>query len=207
MRRQEKACTDPEAIAQVLAGAEWGVLGLVAATGTPLLVPMNFVHRNGVVYFHSAPTGEKMDTLKAHGEATFLVVDALAQIPSHAFGPERACGATQYYKSVLLYGPVAQVTDPDRKAEALQAIMEKLQPEGGFRPITASDPMYQASVQGVTILAMTVARVSAKFETGKRLTEDKRTVVMDLLSKRGTEVALRTLEAMQDSRGSGPENP
>jgi hypothetical protein len=196
MRRHDKACTDPDAIAQVLDTVEWGVLGLATAGGTPLLVPMNFVPVDGRLYFHSAPAGEKIDTIQNGTEATFLVVNALAPIPSTAFGPDRACTATQYYQSVILYGQVAPVTDPDRKAAALDALMRKLQPEGGYRPITASDPMYQASVQGVTILEMTVDRVSAQFETGKRLTPEDREGVVKLLEARGSDVDRRTLRAM-----------
>ena len=196
MRRHDKAGTDPAAIAKTLDTVAWGVLGLVTVAGAPLLVPLNFVRQGDRLYFHSAPAGEKIDTLQTRPDATFLVVDALAQIPSHAFGSERACGATQYYQSVLLYGRVATLTDPDRKAAALDALMRKLQPEGGFRTITAADPMYQASVQGVTILEMTVDRVSAKGETGKRLTEDGRAAVVRLLAQRASDVDKRTLEAM-----------
>lgn len=203
MRRQEKELTDPAAIDEVLDGAEWGVLGLASPEGTPVLVPLNFVHFEGRIYFHGSPSGQKMDLIRANEDtpcqavdATFLVVDAYAQIPSYAFDPARACPATQYFKSVILYGRLGVVEDLDRKAQVLSALMEKLQPEGGYTPITASDPLYQASVKGVAILEMTVTRRSGKFETGQRLTPEKRASVVDLLEKRGCPVDLRTLSAM-----------
>ena len=113
MRRQDKEVTEPEAIAQVLDTAEWGTLGLVAADGHPVLVPLNFLHLDGRIYFHGSPAGEKMDCLAHSGAATFLVVDAYAQVPSYAFDPVRACPATQYFKSVLLYGQIGRVTEGD----------------------------------------------------------------------------------------------
>jgi len=204
MQRSEKEFTDQAAIDQVLDGAEWGVLGLVSPQGSPVLVPLNYVRFQGRVYFHGAPAGEKMETLKANGQATFLVVDAYAQIPSYVFDPQRACPATQYFKSVLLYGRVDILEDLDRKAQVLQALMEKLQPEGGFKPITASDPMYHGSVKGVAILEFTVERTSAKVEVGQRLTAERRASVAAFLEKRGGEVDLRTLKVMGDPGSPEP---
>ncbi len=203
MRRSEKELTDAEAIEQVLDGAEWGVLGLVGPDGGPLLVPINYVRLDGNVYFHGAPAGQKIEALRTHSAATFLVVDAYAQIPSYAFDPERACPATQYFKSVILYGRLGEVKEPVRKAEVLEALMRKLQPEGGYRPITAEDPMYKASVSGVAVLELVVERASAKIEVGQRLNAGKRAAVTDLLTRRGCPADLRTLEAM----GGGPASP
>jgi nitroimidazol reductase NimA-like FMN-containing flavoprotein (pyridoxamine 5'-phosphate oxidase superfamily) len=199
MRRHEREVNDPKAIAQVLDAAEWGTLGLVSKEGRPLLVPLNFLHLEGRIYFHGAPAGEKMALLKTTGDATFLVVDAYSQIPSYAFDPERACPATQFFKSVLLYGRIAEVEDPHRKAEVLDALMRKLQPEGGYQPITAEDPMYRASVSGVAVLELTVDRVSAKYNLGQRLSPEQRSSVTGILEQRGCPVDHRTLGAMGDS--------
>jgi len=202
MRRQDKELTDQAAIARILDEAEWGVLGLVGPAGGPLMVPLNFVRVDDRLYFHSAKSGEKMEALEARGEASFLVVDALAQIPSTVFDPVRACSATQYFRSVLAYGQVAPLADIGRKAEVLQALMEKLQPQGGFTPVTAADPLYKASVAGVAILEFRVARWSAKFEVGQRLTPEKRSLVRSFLERRGGPADRRTLEAMAPDPGS-----
>jgi len=210
VRRQEKELKDPAAAAQVLDAAEWGVLGLAPEAGAPVLVPLNFVHLDGRVYFHGAQGGTKMDALRRCGAATFLVVDAYAQIPSYAFDPERACPATQYFTSVLLEGAVGEVTDLDRKAEVLDALMRKLQPEGGYRPITAGDPMYKASVGAVAILEFVPARCSVKSDVGQRLTPARRDSVRAILARRGDAAALRTLRAMEGgpgAPGSGEASP
>jgi nitroimidazol reductase NimA-like FMN-containing flavoprotein (pyridoxamine 5'-phosphate oxidase superfamily) len=202
LRRHDKELKQEDAIRQVLDAAEWGVLALTAPAGPPVLAPVNFVHLDGRICFHGAQAGEKMEILRANPEATFLVVDALAQIPSYAFDPERACPATQYFKSVLIRGRVQAVEAPARKAEVLDALMRKLQPEGGYKPITAEDPLYAASVGNVAVLELVIEDLSAKMEVGRRLSPEKRTVVRELLQKRGGPVDHRTLEAMEADPGS-----
>ncbi|BDU78076.1 pyridoxamine 5'-phosphate oxidase family protein [Mesoterricola sediminis] len=202
MRRQEKDVTDTGLVDQLLSDVAWGTLGLARPGGPPALVPLDFAARGDRLWFHGSAEGEKMDLIRAGGEATFCVVDPLAIIPSTVSDPERACPATQYFRSVILEGRVTELKDPARKAEALQALMEKLQPEGGFRAITAGDPLYAGSVAHVAVLEMRVTRVTAKAETGARLTPEKRARVLDLLERRGTETDLRTLAAMGGRPGS-----
>ena len=201
MRRKDKETTDPALVAQVLDAVEYGVLGLVSPLGRAVLVPLNFVPLDGHLYFHGATAGEKMEILAQNPEATFLVVDACAQIPSYAFDPVRACPASQYYRSVIFYGRVGQVEDPDRKARVLEAIMAKVQPEGGYRPITAGDPLYTESVKHVAILEFRVERSTAKVALGQNLSAEKREAVVELLSRRGGPADARTLAAMGGDPG------
>ena len=196
MRRADKEHTDPKDLDEVLDAVTWGTLGLAGADGFPTLVPVNYVRVGENIVFHGATAGEKMELLAACGDATFLVVEPYAFIPSYASDPVRACPCTQFFKSVLLYGKVAQVEDPARKAELLQALMRKLQPEGGHTPITAPDPMYRASLAGVAVLELTVARRSGKFAFGQTFPEARRASVEALLATRGGPMDRETLEAM-----------
>ena len=193
MRRNEKKWSDDAGIMELLDRAEWGTLGLVSPDGRPVMVPLNFVRIEDRLYFHGAHAGEKMDILAQNGTASFLVVEAYAQIPSYAADPVRACPASQYFRSVLAYGRVAVVADPERKARALDAVMAKLQPEGGYRPITAGDPIYRDAIDGVAVLEMSVERISGKAELGQRLSPERRARVIEVLTARGDR---RTLEAM-----------
>jgi nitroimidazol reductase NimA-like FMN-containing flavoprotein (pyridoxamine 5'-phosphate oxidase superfamily) len=196
MRRHDKEVTDRAALEEVLVQAEWGTLGLVTPEGRPLMVPLNFVYDEGHLYFHSSPAGEKMATLKAGGEASFLVVDSYALIPSCALDPAQACAASQFYKSVLAYGRVTVVEDLDRKVEVLERLMKRLQPEGGYQPIAAASPMYQAGVKGIAVLAMTVDRLSGKFGLGQNLNPETRAAVVRFLQQRGAPGDARTVVAM-----------
>jgi uncharacterized protein len=200
MRRHDKEATDPAALEAVLQQAEWGTLGLQGTAGRPMLVPLNFLFFEGRIYFHGAPAGEKMERLAAGADATFLVVDPYALIPSYAFDPVRACPASQYFKSVLAYGRVEPIHDPERKAVVLEALMRKLQPEGGYEPIRADSPAYKASLQGVAVLEFTIAGMTGKFGLGQNLKPEVRENVEAFLEQRGCPLDQRTLEAMRGFR-------
>jgi nitroimidazol reductase NimA-like FMN-containing flavoprotein (pyridoxamine 5'-phosphate oxidase superfamily) len=182
----------------VLARAEWGTLGLVSPQGTPVLVPVNFVFHQGQVVFHGARAGEKFDLIQAAPQASFVVVDAYAPIPSYAFSPVDACPATQFFQSVLVKGPVALVEDPERKAEALEALMRKLQPEGGWETIRADSPRYQASLRGVAVFSLLCREMTMKVKLGRKLSPDARSKVEEILRGRGGVDDLRTVEAMRN---------
>ena len=126
----------------------------------------------GHLYFHGSPAGEKVATAQQNPAASCLVVDAHALLPSTFFDPENACPATQFFKSVLVKGHVRLVEDPAEKARALQALMEKLQPEGGFDPIAADNPRYQAALRGVAVLALSMESVTGKFKLGQNLSPE-----------------------------------
>jgi len=206
MRRHDCELTDPRDLEAVLARAEWGTLGLVSGHGAPVLVPLNFVFHEGRIFFHGAKAGEKYGLLQASPQASFLVVEAYSQIPSYAFDPVNACPATQFFQSVLVRGPVELVQDPVVKAGALEALMKKLQPEGGYEPIRADSPTYEASLRGVAVFMLTCVKMTGKFKLGQKLTADSRTRVEAILEARGGPTDPLTVEHMkarQDAAGQG----
>jgi len=206
MRRQDCEMSDTKDLEAVLGRAEWGTLGLVSAQGTPVLVPLNFVFHEGRICFHGAMAGEKFGLIQKSPQASFLVVEAYAQVPSYAFDPVNACPATQYFKSVLVKGPVEEVRDPVRKAGVLEAMMKKLQPEGGYEPVRAESPTYQASLRGVAVFALTCEEMTGKFKLGQKLGTAARAKVEAVLEARGCPMDPHTIELMRthgEPRGEG----
>jgi nitroimidazol reductase NimA-like FMN-containing flavoprotein (pyridoxamine 5'-phosphate oxidase superfamily) len=203
MRRREFAVSDPKELSTVLDVIEWGSLALITPKGTPLQVPLNFVHLEGQLYFHGSPAGEKVATLKQNSAASFLVVDAHALLPSTFFDADNACPATQFFKSVLVKGHVRLVEDPGEKARALQALMTKLQPEGGYDPIASENPRYRAALRGVAVLAMSMESVTGKWKLGQNLSPELADRIMDKLENRAAPNDRRTAKAMQQYRPSG----
>ncbi len=185
MRRKKLQMLNESEIKSVLATAEWGVLGIPRDGLAPALVPLNFVAIEDTVYFHGALAGEKFELAKTAPAVTFVVVDAYSQLPSYFFDERAACPATQLYKSVLATGNLRMVDEHAEKAEALQALMEKLQPEGGYEPITADSDLYQNRLKGVAVIAMDVNNVSAKFKLGQDQSQDWRDSVSSKLEHRG----------------------
>lgn len=202
MRRREFEVTDPEELNEVLDALEWGSLAMATGQGAPLQVPLNFARLEGHLYFHGAPAGEKVAVAKQTPPASFLVVDPHALLPSTFFDPENACPATQFFKSVLVKGRVRLVEDPSEKAKALQALMEKLQPQGGYDPIAADNPRYQAALRGVAVLALSMETVTGKFKLGQNLGDTTAERIMEQLEQRDDPQDRRTVTAMQQARPS-----
>jgi uncharacterized protein len=174
-----------------------GYLGAVRPDGWPVVVPLNFVYVDGRVYFHGAAEGEKMESLVADGRVTFTVADGFSIVPSYFRDPKLACPATQYYKCVMIRGRARVVEDAVEKAAALQAMMEKLQPEGGHEPIAADNPIYRKSLRSTAVVAVEVEEMTAKFKFGQNLPAAKRDAVAERLSARGCPMDHATVDAMR----------
>ena len=196
MRREKLEILDFEESKKVLDAAEWGVLGFSGST-YPVLVPLNFTYANNHVYFHGALAGEKFKLAKENPNVSFAVVQAYSQLPSYFFDERAACPATQLYKSVMLYGSLRLVSCDHEKAAALQALMEKLQPEGGYERITAESSLYQNRLKGVAVIAMEVHKQSTKFKLGQDRDEQWTENVLSQLQKRGCPVDHSTITEMR----------
>lgn len=187
MRRDEFAMEDQQEIEDFLSGMSFGFLGTADEEGIPRVTPLNFAYVNGAFYFHGSRMGEKMDHLRRTPAVCFTIADEYALIPSYFSDPEMACPATAYFKSVTAIGEVVIVDDLEEKALAMEALMTKLQPEGGYRTIDASDRAYIPRLKGVAVIKLAPQRMSAKFKFGQNLKPDRLQAVVEGLECRGKE--------------------
>lgn len=185
VRRTEYETQDREAIERLLARTTHGWLAFVDPDGWPAVLAVNHVWLDGRLWFHGALEGRKMESLARDPRVRFAVADAFSIVPSHFRDPELACPATQYYESVMIKGRARFVTDPAEKARALQALMEKLQPEGGHAPIRAGDPLYEKSLATTAVTVIEPEEITGKFKFGQNLPERKRLEVAGKLEARG----------------------
>ena len=112
MRRQEFNITDKTIIKQVFHDVEYGILALCSENGIPYSVPLNFVEYRGIIYFHGAKKGRKMEMIHKHPIASFSIVDAYSVLPSYFSSKDgTACPATQFFKSVTIEGKIELVDD------------------------------------------------------------------------------------------------
>ncbi|WP_342562807.1 pyridoxamine 5'-phosphate oxidase family protein [Paenibacillus sp. FSL R7-0345] len=197
MRRKEFKIEQEEEITAFLQGMSFGFLGTADEQGFPRVTPLNFVYSEGHFYFHGSHAGGKMDSIRQQMQVCFTVADEYALIPSYFSDPELACPATAYFKSVTAYGQAEIVEDLTEKAAVLTLFMQKLQPEGGYLPITADDPKYRPRLKGVAVVRITPDELTAKFKFGQNLKEDGRADVMRGLTERGGARDGETLEMMQ----------
>ncbi|MEX2081086.1 MAG: pyridoxamine 5'-phosphate oxidase family protein, partial [Dehalococcoidia bacterium] len=140
--------------------------------------------------------GEKMTSLSADPRVTFVAADDFALIPSYFTSPDLACPATQYYRAVLVRGHARVVDSREERALALQALMQKLQPQGGYVSITADSPLYAKSLDTTAVVAIPIEQWTAKFKFGQNLPKARRASVAEQLLERQQGRDVETVEAM-----------
>jgi nitroimidazol reductase NimA-like FMN-containing flavoprotein (pyridoxamine 5'-phosphate oxidase superfamily) len=119
LRRADREIADRKEIEDILRKSTVCRLALIDA-GRPYLVPLCFGYDAGVLYFHSAPAGRKIDLLKQNRTVCFeFDADTLA-VPA-----DTSCGWTMRYRSVIGYGVAGFVEDPGEKRAALDIIMRQ----------------------------------------------------------------------------------
>ncbi len=172
MRRHELQNQDPAFFAELARRCEVGYLGLLTPDGMPRVVPLNFAAVEQTIYFHGALAGEKFTVLENGAPVSFMMALPYSLIPSYFVAPDYACPATHLFKSVDARGIGAPVTEVDEKARGLQALMEKYQPEGRFKTITAADSRYAKALRtvGVFRIAVTNWMGKSKFASNESVT-------------------------------------
>ena len=200
MRRSECESRDPELFAELAADVEVGQLGILTADGTPRVIPLNFAAVGETVYFHGALVGEKYEQVLADARCSFSIVKPYSLVPSYWTAPRHACPATHFFKSLEIRGRCDLVDDLDEKAGALQAIMEKYQPEVGHDPIRTGDPVYDKALRGVGVFRVT-GSWTAKVKFGSNESAKHRHLWVEKLRARGEARDLETVEEIQKSLG------
>lgn len=115
MRRTDREIRDPEAIESVIRDADVCRLAF-SEEGIPYLVPLCFGYRKGVLYFHSALEGLKLDLIKRNPKVCF-------EMDMDHVLVRTADRCTMHYRSVIGFGKAALVEDAVEKQEALDLIM------------------------------------------------------------------------------------
>jgi nitroimidazol reductase NimA-like FMN-containing flavoprotein (pyridoxamine 5'-phosphate oxidase superfamily) len=200
MRRKEFAIEERKQaeVEAFFAEMSFGFLGTLSSDGWPHVTPLNFVYFNECIYFHGSKIGQKMEDLKHAAEkVTFSVAKEYAIIPSYYSDPKLACPATAFFKSVSIKGSASIVTDLEEKAAALSAFMEKLQPEGGYDPITTEDRSYVPQLKGVAVVKIEVQELTAKFKFGQNWNHTRHEQTAHLLHQRDRELDKETIALME----------
>ena len=120
MRRKDRALDNAASLALLQSG-EYGVLATVDAEGQPYGVPISYVLLDDKIYFHSAKKGHKMDNIENNAKVSFTVVGAVEAVYDKSF--------SSYYESVVVFGEVSHVEEPEEKIKSLRALSEKHLPE------------------------------------------------------------------------------
>ena len=161
MRRSEKEIKDKAVIIDVLTRCHIGRLGTIGRDGYPMVKQLNFAYcdetsnppsspflkggkegdlskggmggfAGGKIYFHTAKQGEKIEDIKRDSRVCFEVDLPIAYVKAK----DNPCEADYLYRSVIIKGRAKIIEDMDEKRFALNCLMEKHQPGGGYGDYT-----------------------------------------------------------------------
>ena len=112
--------------ARLLEEAETGSLATLNADGTPYITPVHFVFREGCVYIHGLPAGQKLENIRRSPAVCFSVwrTDGLLPDPK-----ESPCNTSTRYQSVTIQGRASLVAGDREKARILRDLVEKYTPQ------------------------------------------------------------------------------
>ena len=149
MRRFDKEITDPEIIREILSEADLCRIGLVDGNEA-YVVPMHFGHDQGVLYFHSAPQGRKMELLRKNNIASFEIT-----LSGEIITGETPCQWTSRYRSVMGTGTMEILDDLPSKKSGLDIIMKKYGASG-------NQGYLKSSLRKMVILKLRIESLTAK---------------------------------------------
>jgi len=172
------------------------------AEGAVVLKTLHGVVDEGWVCFHAAPLGEKTSLLGR--QVVVSVEEVVCRLPSTFFDAERACPATTLFRGAQARGVLSPIDEPERKARVLQRLMEKLQPQGGYRPITSTEKLYAPSVKGLLIAGVPLADASAKAKLAQNKSDAVRSRLLEQLWERGEPGDARAIELIRTANPTTP---
>lgn len=118
-------------INNLLLTAPLGRLGTINAQGYPYVIAMHFVYLNGAIYLHGRLEGEKTDNIKNNPKVCFEIDEILKIVTENLQSPAHA---TTKYRSVVVLGKAALISDKAEKEAALDAFTNKYTPQmKGFK--------------------------------------------------------------------------
>ena len=189
---------DKTIIHAMMSNAEYGTLAL-CSDETPYSVPVNFVHIKDIIYFHGSLGGRKMKTLRANPKVSFSIVENFSIIPSYFSATDAlACPATQFFKSINIDGEVSIIENKDEKIKALSLLMQKLQPEGGYKAF--EDDAYEKILNATAILKIEIKSLRAKFKFGQHLSPERFDMILSNLKKRNSNIDQLTIDMMKKNK-------
>lgn len=118
MRRKKQQLAH-DAAENVLKKGVTGVLGVLGDNGYPYTVPLNYVYEDGVIYFHCAKAGHKLDAIRSNDKVSFCVIGKEQIVPEEF---------TAYFRSVIAFGRALEVTDDDDKRRIMRLLNQKYSP-------------------------------------------------------------------------------
>ena len=179
-------------IKEFLNNESTGHIASLDENGYPQIIPMNFIFNDNVIYMHSHTRGEKLQNIQKNDKVGFEVDKNLEFLPSYFSDPNDASLADTFYISVVIKGKATIVTDKNEKTLALNGLMEKYQPEGGYEPINAQMNV----LDEVAVIKIIPNSIRGKYKIGQNLKNDAKIKLARKIFERNSVTSKNTLEVM-----------
>jgi uncharacterized protein len=119
---KRRTITDPREIEEIIRKCQVCHVAMANPEGDPYVVPMNFGFEDGVIYLHSAQSGKKTDILKKNPRVCIAFsTDYMLRAQSE----QVACSYSMKYRSILAYGKVEFIGDPEEKTAVMNRVMRQ----------------------------------------------------------------------------------
>ncbi len=181
-----------EKIIEFLSSQQTGRISSIDENGYPQIIPMNFVFINDVVYMHSHIKGEKLENIKRNQKVGFEVDKSLEFLPSYFSDPTDASLADTLYISVVIKGNASIVLDKEEKTTALNGLMKKYQPEGGYEAIKPEMDV----LDEVAVIKIVPESLRGKYKIGQHMDRKSRVNLAKQIMERNSPTAKETLDIM-----------
>jgi len=181
-----------EKIIEFLSSQQTGRISSIDENGYPQIIPMNFVFINDAVYMHSHIRGEKLDNIRRNKKVGFEVDKSLEFLPSYFSDPTDASLADTLYISVVIKGNGSIVSDKEEKTTALNGLIKKYQPEGGYEPIKPEMEV----LKEVEVIKIVPESLKGKYKIGQNMDMKSRIDLARQILKRNSPTAKETLDIM-----------
>jgi len=181
-----------EKIIEFLSSQQTGRISSIDEDGYPQIIPMNFVFISDVIYMHSHVRGEKLDNIRRNQKVGFEVDKNLEFLPSYFSDPTDASLADTLYISVVIKGNASIVSDKEEKTTALNGLMKKYQPEGGYEPIKPE----MGVLDEVVVIKIVPKSLRGKYKIGQNMDMRSRIDLAKQILERNTPTAKETLDIM-----------
>lgn len=145
MRRFKQQLSMEECI-EVLKEQPRGIMAVHGEDGYPYTFPMNYIYRDGKLYFHCAKEGHKLDAIAADNKVSFCIMD-------EGFRKEGEWALN--IKSVILFGTIRKMDNIEETKEIVRELGLKYYPTPESVEVELNNAFSRVQVLELTIDHMT----------------------------------------------------
>ena len=152
MRRKDRE-QDEDFAFTVVDQCAYSVIATVNQDGSPYCIPISPAREGRWPYFHCAHEGHKIDNLRQRNKVCLSCVRGQEAIPGKF---------TLKYKSAVIFGTAAEVTDGEEKIHALNLICKRYTPGN----MAAFDKAIENQLDATAIWKIHIDEISGKAKLG-----------------------------------------